>query len=843
MRIVINIRHFIHKGGAERTSARLVSYLVEKGNEVLIVTDDYIKDRPPPYEIPNKIEVYRKTLNLSNLNEIKEKIKNFNPDVGFIFYWDSAFIMQYLTLENICPIGAQECTNPVRIIENISTSENVESIQEAFKLREAFMANIHVVRLVMKSYEKSVPHLNKNIFGFPNAYYETKKTANLTPQKGRKRIISIGGLKAENKNGLTLVEAFCKIAKKYPDWDLHFFGGRALFSNAQKLASEYRCKDQILSTAHVEDIASEYSKSQIHAIPSYHEGCPNALCEAMTHGLPSVGFADCPGVNELIVNGKNGFLVERYNGVENLSLALEKLILDEELRVSFGEQALKESKLLFDPDKIFSKWVKIFDKLYSYTKDQDKIFTERKKIDSEYQKEIYDYWQLKLKSIKGKKEYKNHLPLVSFIIPLYNKEDYVEETILSIQNCGYKNIEIIVVNDFSTDKSVSIIKTLQTNFSNIKLYHHKKNRGLSASRNTALEHAKGKYIQFWDADDIYAKDNLEKIILTMEEDRSDITSGFATRDNNVLRRYSDGPQMRGISFRLYPDVFFTNSSCFKVYRSSFLKKEKLRFVEGLHIEDVEFNLRAFGKSRIVSCSEYIIGEYRKVENSLGKIFSEERINSCYDIEDITKKFFNDENLNDLEFFRQKRLIEYCYMYFIRRLLQSYFQKGPFKDTIFSINKDVNNEICFKHLNTFAKILKSYDLGIKNIANDTPDVALAIIALSNKQYALANDILLSEVPSYGFEYELSRDNRFSLNEIFRLSYNMQKTKDKLYPKESSLEVANHDKKNKKPVIMLTKKQKLWYKFYSTPKQFLKDSNFAYFRFLSHFVPHNFRFIKK
>ena len=101
-------------------------------------------------------------------------------------------------------------------------------------------------------------------------------------------------------------------------------------------------------------------------------------------------------------------------------------------------------------------------------------------------------------------------PKVSIIIPCYNKAPYVAEAIESALGQTYKNIEIVCVNDASTDNSTDIIKGYAERYDNIKFIDFKKNKGVIVARNTAIEKAEGEYILPLDADDIIADTYVEK---------------------------------------------------------------------------------------------------------------------------------------------------------------------------------------------------------------------------------------------------------------------------------------------------------------------------------------------
>lgn len=102
---------------------------------------------------------------------------------------------------------------------------------------------------------------------------------------------------------------------------------------------------------------------------------------------------------------------------------------------------------------------------------------------------------------------KDFNPLVSIIIPMYNAEKFIKETIESCLSQTHKNYEIIVVDDESSDNSCKIVETFSDKYDNIKLFIQK-NSGAQKARNLGIEKSKGEYLQFLDADDILSKDKI-----------------------------------------------------------------------------------------------------------------------------------------------------------------------------------------------------------------------------------------------------------------------------------------------------------------------------------------------
>lgn len=107
--------------------------------------------------------------------------------------------------------------------------------------------------------------------------------------------------------------------------------------------------------------------------------------------------------------------------------------------------------------------------------------------------------------------------LVSVIMPVYNAERFLEEALNSVLCQTYKNIELVLVDDCSTDKSSQIIVGMQKKYPQIQYYLQETNMGAGAARNKALELARGRYVAFLDSDDIWLPDKIERQLALMEE--------------------------------------------------------------------------------------------------------------------------------------------------------------------------------------------------------------------------------------------------------------------------------------------------------------------------------------
>ena len=123
--------------------------------------------------------------------------------------------------------------------------------------------------------------------------------------------------------------------------------------------------------------------------------------------------------------------------------------------------------------------------------------------------------------------------LVSIITPSYNSSKYIRETIKSVLSQSYSNWEMIIIDDCSIDNSIEIIKGYSEKDNRIKLIRMTKNSGPAIARNKGIEMAKGKYIAFLDADDLWLPQKIEKQIQFMKEKNLTVTySSYHTIDEN-----------------------------------------------------------------------------------------------------------------------------------------------------------------------------------------------------------------------------------------------------------------------------------------------------------------------
>jgi len=221
---------------------------------------------------------------------------------------------------------------------------------------------------------------------------------------------------------------------------------------------------------------------------------------------------------------------------------------------------------------------------------------------------------------------------VAIIIPVYNSSKFLRECIESVIAQTYENIEIILVNDGSTDDSLEIIELYSEKDERI-MYCSTKNRGVSSARNIGLKMSESDKVVFVDSDDIITP-NLVEILINEGENADFVMCGYVVNDmNKNIRHEFFCPQFSGgikeycnqlIDFLIPPYLL---GPCFKLFDRKIIKKWDITFP--LYIsygEDAEFVLTYLENTETIKCIEYIGYEYRQYDSgTLSKRFRKDKM--------------------------------------------------------------------------------------------------------------------------------------------------------------------------------------------------------------------------
>ncbi|NJP08247.1 MAG: glycosyltransferase family 2 protein [Leptolyngbyaceae cyanobacterium RU_5_1] len=219
-------------------------------------------------------------------------------------------------------------------------------------------------------------------------------------------------------------------------------------------------------------------------------------------------------------------------------------------------------------------------------------------------------------------------PLVSVVIPAYNAEDFIERTLRSVLAQTYRNIEVLVVDDGSTDRTAAIVRRIANQDSRVRLLQQV-NIGVAAARNLAIQHASGEFIAPIDADDIWYPKNLEKQVNCALEGGSLVGVVYSW---SVCIDETDA-LLGGIrAFSIEGNVFLTllchnflgNASASLIRRSCLEQigtyNTKLRLQNAQGCEDWDLYLRIAEHYQFRVVPEFLIG-YRKLTNSMSRDYT------------------------------------------------------------------------------------------------------------------------------------------------------------------------------------------------------------------------------
>ena len=244
------------------------------------------------------------------------------------------------------------------------------------------------------------------------------------------------------------------------------------------------------------------------------------------------------------------------------------------------------------------------------------------------------------------------MPKVSIIVPVYNVEKYLVRCLDSLVNQTLDDIEIIVVNDGSTDNSGELLKIYEDKYPDKIKVFKKENGGLSDARNYGIPHATGEYIAFLDSDDYVELDTYEKMYKMAVEENSDMVEcdfiweypGKSKIDTGIIY---NGKKEMIVNAR----VVAWN----KLIKRSIIKQAKVEYPKGLRYEDVEFFYKMVPYYNKVSFLKYPCIHYIQRDNSISNN-QNEKTGEIFTVLDDVIKYYKEKELYE----EYKSELEYTY---------------------------------------------------------------------------------------------------------------------------------------------------------------------------------------
>ena len=359
---------------------------------------------------------------------------------------------------------------------------------------------------------------------------------------------------------------------------------------------------------------------------------------------------------------------------------------------------------------------------------------------------------------------------VSVIIPVYNVEDYLTECLDSIINQTFSDIEIICVNDGSTDNSLSILESYKKSDNRIKVFSQE-NAGQGAARNKGVENSCGVYVCFVDADDYIPHDAIEKYCKNIEKNNSDVVISKLARFEETTNR-TDYSRPAFDFKKYFKDADFDNftfsycdikaevmntsfSPCIKFYKRDFLINNNITFPPKLSFEDVPFHILVMLYAEKLSFIDEFLYFYRFNQNST--MNTSENGFDIFRIIEIVEDFLKDngffnEFIEEFKYFKIKQLVNYI----LTTNSEEYFKKA--RKEITGIDITSNNLLDPYLKNRYELILNSsslieYELAIKS---DDLKKHIDLLSVENEKLTRENKSLKSRID------RLKKSNQSLLN---------------------------------------------------------------------------------
>jgi glycosyltransferase involved in cell wall biosynthesis len=347
-------------GGVERMSILLMNSLVDRGHDVSLFTWDHPAARAF-YPMRESIRWHRlnmgdpgrsasAALRFSRMVAFRKYAAALGPDVVVAFQHGAYLFAALGLVPRRIPVVLAERNAPDRLDH---TSEGRHRGTMFLTMRMAAAVTVQFASYV----ERYPKHLRARIVAISNPVYRAEEFATPGANKARRTLLSIGRLSYQ-KNFAPLVCAFASLAARFPDWQLRIVGDGEERASLLDLVERLGMGTRVSLPGAVRDVSMEYRAADLFCLPSRWEGFPNALAEAMAHGLPVVGYRQCAGMSELVTPGRDGQLADGNGDPDTLAAALAPLMQDATLRGRMGMEARRISEV-YPPERSFDDWERL----------------------------------------------------------------------------------------------------------------------------------------------------------------------------------------------------------------------------------------------------------------------------------------------------------------------------------------------------------------------------------------------------------------------------------------------------------------------------------------------------
>lgn len=336
------------------------------GHDVHVVCDSYKKpgegevlaskvkftnlSQKSSHSLINLYLILRKHLSIPSFR-FNALIKREKPDIILCYFPVDLFNVRFLQKKSV-PVILMGHNYPPKVFEKFRKKSRLRQ-----RIYRDLIESVEVFQVLNPDFEKTVePYYHiKRVVTIGNAVTPIAPENRANLDNPNHKIIYVGRIAKEGKRQHLLIEAFSKLAHKYPQWSVEFWGLEKHKSYKEELLQQIKneqLENQVFLKGYTTDIESKYQDADINAFPSKYEGFGLGLADGMAMGLPSIGFDYAPSVNSLIKDGQNGFLV---SNLDEFTEKLDLLMSDKPLRIKLGNQAAEDMKQ-FSPELIIKQW-------------------------------------------------------------------------------------------------------------------------------------------------------------------------------------------------------------------------------------------------------------------------------------------------------------------------------------------------------------------------------------------------------------------------------------------------------------------------------------------------------
>ena len=340
-------------GGASNVIQLLAMHFQQKGNQVDLLLFSGM-DVPSRYDLSqiNIIELPKllpkRTLN--SYTNVVHQIKNVN---AYLKEEKPDIIVSFIdNINTLTCFAAWNSDIPIIVSERINTLTNKLKLSWDILRKIAYRrSNMVVVQCSIfaefyNGYFKNKTEVIPNPIVYPQAKHVVKK-------QGSIHLVSAGRLATKN-NYEWLINTFPEIVKRVPDARLTIYGRGGKEKELKDLIQRLGLESCVTLAGYTTHVHKKLAQADLYVMTSLQEGFPNSLCEAMAVGLPVVAFKCHEGLNDIISNGQNGFLVEMHNQEEFVEKVVQ-LSQDSELREKIGIQAQQLAEK-YSEQNIYQLW-------------------------------------------------------------------------------------------------------------------------------------------------------------------------------------------------------------------------------------------------------------------------------------------------------------------------------------------------------------------------------------------------------------------------------------------------------------------------------------------------------